>query len=223
MNKNLTELVYIMDESGSMYNLRDDTIGGYNQMIDEQKSAPGEARVTTVLFNHTHRRIVDNMDVREVPKIASKDYTPNSSTAMLDAIGDTVIEIGKKLADMPEHERPGKVIVTIITDGEENSSTEYTLKQIKDMIEEQRNKYSWMFVFIGANIDAMSVGSSIGIDRKLTKNYTASKVGTETLYKSLSNAMTNVRCCATTATTDDLSDIIDKELGNLETKVESFK
>lgn len=215
MNNNLTELVYIIDKSGSMYSLTSDTIGGYNQMIEEQKNSPGDANVTTVLFDEHHYKIVDGSDVKEVKPMTEKDYSPNGATAMLDAIGDTVISVGKRLANMPEPERPGKVIVTIITDGEENSSKEYTYQQIREMIEEQKNKYSWTFVFIGANIDAQAIGSSIGIDRKLSKNYTASKIGTETLYKTVSKTIANVRSCAT-ATYDDLVNMMDSDLNDIQ-------
>lgn len=193
MNNNLTELVYILDVSGSMGYLRKDTIGGYNTMIEEQKKEPGEAVVTTVLFNDRHKTIVDRMNIKDVPAITEKEYFPCGMTAMYDAIGTTIDKIGKKLSETPEEERPGKVMFTIVTDGEENSSHEYGRTRIKEMIKEQRDKYSWVFVFIGANIDAENTGESIGIDKLLSKLYTASSRGTESVYRSMSMATTELR------------------------------
>lgn len=213
MNNNLTELVYILDKSGSMYGLTSDTIGGYNAMIAEQKTKPGNAKVTTVLFNDKYTAIVENEDIQNVPEMTNKEYFPTGTTAMLDAVGNTIRAVGEKLNAMPESERPGSVIVTIVTDGMENASKEYTYQQIKDMIEEQRNKYSWVFVFIGANIDAESVGVSMGIDRRLSKQYTANSIGTETLYKSVSNATSAARgmsCRGVPCSLDSLSDILDE-------------
>ena len=188
MNNNLTELVYILDKSGSMYHLTADTIGGYNSMIAEQKKQPGDANVTTVLFDSKHMTIVENENIQNVKDMTSSDYVPGGGTAMLDAIGDTIISIGRKLAAMSEEERPGKVIVTIVTDGAENSSMDYSYRDIKKMIQEQRNKYSWIFIFIGANIDAGEIGGCMGIDPMLVKGYTANQVGTQSLYKSVSSA-----------------------------------
>lgn len=200
MRADLTELVYILDKSGSMRPLTDDTIGGYNTMIEEQKKQPGEARVTTVLFggnlenfSNEIKTVVDGKDINEVPELTTDDYVAFGNTPLYDAIGMTFTKIGKKLADTPESERPGKVIVTIVTDGIENTSREYNLAAIKKMIEEQRTKYNWVVMFIGANIDAETVGASMGISSKMSKTYTANSEGTKTLYASVSKGISGVR------------------------------
>ena len=169
MNKNLTELVYILDMSGSMRPLTSDTIGGYNTLLNQQKKLGEEnpamrANVTTVLFDDRYILLHDRTDIRDVPDITDREYVPLGMTAMLDAIGRTLVSVGQKLAAMPEEERPGLVSVTIITDGQENASTEYTWKQVQAMIKEQREKYSWVFSFIGANIDVAHVSDDLGID-----------------------------------------------------------
>ena len=189
MNNNLTEMVFILDMSGSMYSLTDDTIGGYNTLLNEQKAKEGEANVTTVLFNSTVEIIHDRTDIKTVNDLTTKEYRPNGNTAMLDAVGNTILNIGHKLAETPEDERPGNVVVTIITDGMENASQEFNWKQIQSMIKEQREKYNWLFVFIGANLDVIKVSENLGIDSRLAKSYTASKAGTGSVYKAMSKTL----------------------------------
>ena len=186
MNNNLTEMVFILDMSGSMYSLTDDTIGGYNTLLNEQKAKEGDANVTTVLFNSKSEVIHDRKNIKNVENLTNKEYVPMGNTAMLDAVGNTIQSIGQKLANMPEEERPGNVVVTIITDGMENASREFNWEQIQSMIKEQREKYSWIFTFIGANIDVMDISQRIGIDSRLAKSYTASKAGTGSVYKAMS-------------------------------------
>ena len=186
MNNNLTEMVFILDMSGSMYSLTDDTIGGYNTLLNEQKAKEGDANVTTVLFNSKSEVIHDRKNIKNVENLTSKEYVPMGNTAMLDAVGNTIQRIGQKLANMPEEERPGNVVVTIITDGMENDSREFNWEQIQSMIKEQREKYSWIFTFIGANIDVMDISQRMGIDSRLAKSYTASKAGTGSVYKAMS-------------------------------------
>lgn len=193
MNNNLTELIMILDMSGSMRNLTSDTIGGYNSLIDEQKKQPGEAKVTTILFDDRYIVLHDREDIQKVNPITDKEYMPRGMTAMLDAIGRTLVSVGEKLAQTPEEERPGKVLVTIITDGYENASKEYNWSAIKDMIKEQREKYSWVFSFIGADIDNISVSNSLGIDSRLSKKYTKNSVGTSSVYMSMSNVVSKIR------------------------------
>ncbi len=190
MNNNLTELVYILDMSGSMRPLTADTIGGYNSMLDQQKKLGEEnpalrANVTTVLFDDRYIMLHDRVDINTVPCITDREYSPRGCTAMLDAIGRTVVYIGEKLAAMPEDERPGLVSVTIITDGKENASREYTWDVVRSMIKEQKEKYSWVFTFIGANIDVNRTSSDLGIDQKMSRQFTASKRGTETVFSSI--------------------------------------
>lgn len=215
MNQNLTEMVLILDMSGSMSPLTSDTIGGYNTLINQQKNEPGDAKVTTVLFDNRYIMLHDHVDIKDVPEMTTKEYMPCGMTAMLDAIGLTINSVGQRLANTPEEERPEKVIFTIITDGYENASREFTYSKIKEMIEHQRNKYSWIFTFIGANIDTAEVGGNLGIDAKLSKTYTASKEGTESVFMATSKAMSytrgvggqSVNCCAFA---DSLSDILDE-------------
>ena len=193
MNNNLTEIIAILDMSGSMHELTSDTIGGYNSLIEEQKKQPGQANITTVLFDDRYFLLHDRENIQNVKPLTTKEYTPCGMTAMLDAIGKTLISVGKKLADTPEEERPGSVLVTIITDGYENASKEYSYDMIKKMIEEQRNKYNWIFTFIGADIDTMTVGQSIGIDASMSKTYTKSTAGTDSVYHTLSKSITFAR------------------------------
>lgn len=215
MNQNLTEMVLILDMSGSMSPLTSDTIGGYNTLINQQKNEPGRAKVTTVLFDNRYIMLHDNVDIQEVSEMTTKEYMPCGMTAMLDAIGRTINSVGQRLANMPEEERPAKVIFTIITDGYENASKEFTYPKIKEMIEHQRNKYNWIFTFIGANIDTAEVGNNLGIDAKLSKTYTASKEGTTSVFAATSKAVSfargispqSVTCCAFA---DSLSDILDE-------------
>lgn len=196
MNNNLTEMVFILDMSGSMVNLTSDTIGGYNSLINEQRKQPGEANITTVLFDHRYNLLHDRVSIKDVPELTTREYMPSGMTAMLDAVGMTITSIGQKLNNTPEEERPGSVVVTIITDGMENSSKEYTWKQVQSMIKEQREKYNWTFTFIGANIDTKKVSEDLGIDARLSKSYTASKMGTDSVYKTMSKVMSYNRDAA---------------------------
>lgn len=193
MRNDLTELVFILDMSGSMSPLRDDTIGGYNTLLDEQKKSDGDAVVTTILFDDRYIVLHDREPIRNVNLLTDKEYAPLGTTAMLDAVGKTINSVGQKLAAMEEKDRPGNVIVTIITDGMENASKEFSWNTVKNLITEQRDKYSWTFTFIGANIDNIKVSDDLGIDRKLSKKYTASKMGTQSVYSALSTAYSKQR------------------------------
>lgn len=192
MNNNLTELVVIMDRSGSMWPLANDTINGFNSLIEKQKAdTNGDVHVTVVLFNTSFNVLYDCVDIKEIPKMTSKDYFPSGGTALLDAVGNTITSVGKRLADTPEEERPANVMFVITTDGYENSSREYNQKQIADMIEHQKTKYSWTFMFLGANIDAESVGKSYNID--YAKTYTASSIGTKSVFRSVDSALGSMK------------------------------
>lgn len=210
MRKDLTELLMILDMSGSMHSLRDDTIGGYNSLIEEQKKEEGSAVVTTVLFNDGYTVVHDRVDINDVKPMTGAEYVPQGTTAMLDAVGKAITSVGQKLAAMPEEERPSKVMVTIITDGYENASREYTWDIIKSMIKEQREKYSWIFTFIGADIDTMSVSNSLGIDSRLSKSYTKSAAGSNSVYMSVSKAMKRVRASADSVSMDEVSADLDE-------------
>lgn len=193
MKKELTQMVFVLDMSGSMNRLTNETVSGYNQMVSDQKKEDGEAIITTVLFNHKSTIVHDTVNIREVKDMTTEEYRPGGMTAMLDAVGETINHVGKRLEAMPENERPEKVLFTIITDGFENCSREYDLATVKEMIEHQRTKYNWMFTFLGANIDNIAVSDSLGIDRMLSKKYTASKMGTEKVFNAASKSVSYAR------------------------------
>lgn len=191
MNKNLTEIIFIIDQSGSMQPLIDDTIGGFNGFIDEQKALDGRANLTTVLFSNTHHKIHDGIDLLEAARLDRSQYRPSGGTAMLDAIGDTINEVQDRIDNTQDDMRPGNVIVAITTDGQENSSVRYNKFQIQKMIEHQTKGHGWQFVFLGANMDAVSEAKSIGINYAAT--YTADTLGTKAVYSSVSAATKDVR------------------------------
>lgn len=220
MKDNLTEVVFVVDMSGSMGPYTSDTIGGYNKLIEDQKKGEGEAVVTTVFFNTGYSLIHDRANIKTVNPITEKEYRPNGCTAMLDAVGKTIDDIGKKLDSLAEDDKPSSVIFTIITDGLENASSDYSWKQVQNMIKEQREKYNWIFTFIGANIDVMDVSSNLGIDARLAKSYTASSRGTDSVYCAMSAAVSSTRknyakaknTEAREAVLDSLSEIMDESI-----------
>ena len=193
MKKGLTELVFILDKSGSMMSLTQDTIGGFNSMIEKQKNEAGEAKITTVLFNNNYHMLHNCVDINEVSSMTEIDYVAYGTTALFDAVGMTIDLVGERLARTPEEERPEKVIFVITTDGAENASREYTRTKVKEMIEHQQNKYSWTFMFLGANIDAEDTGRSFGIKEGYSKTYTASSIGTESLYSAVADTISYCR------------------------------
>ena len=163
MKKNLTELVFILDRSGSMYGLEQDTIGGFNSMLTKQKSLDGECRITTVLFDHQYTLFHDRIDIQAVSPMSEKDYFVGGSTALLDAIGTTIDKLIRVQRHTAESYRAQKVIFVIITDGEENSSRKYSYDQVKAKIEHEKEAYGWEFIFLGANMDAVKTASQFGI------------------------------------------------------------
>lgn len=203
MKKDLVELVFILDRSGSMSNLTQDTIGGFNSMIERQKNEPGEARVTTVLFDDQYEILHDHVDIKEIKPLTDKEYYARGMTALLDAIGRTVNSVGKRLADTPEDERPEKVIVVITTDGFENASREFKKDDVKSMIEHQQSKYSWMFMFLGANMDAVEEASSLGVNSKFARTYTNSSKGVGSVYTAMSYSVSAVRSAVSNDDSED--------------------
>ena len=191
--ENFTSINVIVDESGSMGGLVKDTVGGFNKFLADQKDVPGDAVFTLCLFATKHNRPFDFVKLADVPDLTSRTYRPGGSTALLDAIGTTINHVGAKLSAMPEEERPSKVIFLIITDGEENASREFTKAQVASMISHQREVYSWEFVFMGANIDAIAEGSSLGIASHNAINYSASSAGTAKLYGDVSRSLRTYR------------------------------
>lgn len=201
MKKNLTEMVFILDRSGSMHDLTNDTIGGFNSMIENQKKEEGEAFVTTVLFDDQYELLHDHVDIQQVEPITNKEYYARGCTALLDAIGKTINSIGNRLSGTPEDERPDKVIFIITTDGFENASREFNKSTIKEMIEHQQNKYSWTFIFLGANMDAVGEAASLGINASHSHTYTANTQGTTSVYTSLDATISCLRNVDYTTTT----------------------
>lgn len=191
MKKNWTELVNILDASGSMDGMQKDTIGGYNSMLEKQKKAEGGAYVSTVLFNSQSKVIHDRADIRNVQPLTMEDYTVGGMTALLDAVGDAIHHIGNVHKYAREEDRPEHTIFVITTDGIENASRRYTLEMVKEMIERQQKKYGWQFVFLGANIDAIKTAGSMGIHAQFAANYHNDARGVEQIFSSTSDMM----CC----------------------------
>ena len=193
MKENSTELVFILDRSGSMSGLETDTIGGFNSMLEKQKKESGEAFVTTVLFDDKYEVLHDRYDIKGVNLLTEKEYYVRGSTALLDAIGITINNIGKALSDTKEEDRPGKVLFVIITDGMENSSREFSYEKVKKMVEHQKSKYSWDFIFLGANIDAIKTANSFGISADMATNFVSDSAGTQLNYKIVSEVVSSFR------------------------------
>lgn len=193
MKNNITEIVFILDRSGSMAGLEDDTIGGFNAMIQKQKAEDGEAYVSTVLFDNHTEVIHDRVAIQKVQSMTRKDYYVRGCTALLDAVGKSIRHIGNVHKYAREEDRPGKTIFVITTDGMENASREYTYDRIRKMIEHEKEKYGWEFLFLGANIDAAREAARFGITEDHAANYHADREGTAVIYEAMSEAVCNVR------------------------------
>lgn len=194
MRENLTEMVFVLDRSGSMSGLAADTVGGFNELIEKQKKIEGDAYVTTVLFDHEYEVLHDHVALGEVAPLTDKEYFARGSTALLDAVGRTINAVGARLAATPEEERPEHVVFVITTDGMENASREYTAKQVREMVEHQQQKYSWQFVFLGANMDAVSEARNLGISAKYAADFTPSHSGVRKMYSmALDSVMSDKR------------------------------
>lgn len=193
MKKNLTEIVFILDRSGSMAGLEKDTIGGFNSMINRQKTAPGEAIISTILFDSETQVIHDRVNLKNIAPMTEKDYFVRGCTALLDAIGGAIHHIGNVHKYAREEDRPEKTLFIITTDGMENASRKYSSDRVKQMIERQKSKYGWEFLFLGANIDAVETAGHFGIQADRAVNYHSDKQGTALNYEVLSDAITSVR------------------------------
>ena len=194
MKKNLTELVFILDRSGSMHGLEKDTIGGFNAMIEKQKAAEGEALVSTVLFDDESTVVHDRVPLTEIAPMTEKDYYVGGCTALIDAIGGAIHHIGNvhkyaRPEDVPEH-----TLFVITTDGMENASHSYSSADVKRMIEQQKEKHGWEFLFLGANIDAVETAARFGIGRDCAVDYRCDARGTALNFEVLSDAIRDVRC-----------------------------
>jgi len=175
MKKDLCELIIIIDESGSMGNVKNDTIGGFNEFLKTHQEMPGEAKLTLVKFDNTYTIVNNGIDIQSVSKLTDRTYMPGGTTALLDAVGKTIDDVGRRLDITSEDEKPEKVMVMIITDGEENASKEYNLEQLKAKIKEQQDVWKWEFVFLGADQDAWNNASSMGMYNAV--NFTQANMG----------------------------------------------
>lgn len=191
--KKYTEIVFILDRSGSMAGLEADTIGGFNSLIKKQKKEDGEAVISTVLFDDRCEVLHDRMTLDKIPLMTEKDYYVRGCTALLDAIGGAIHHIGNVHKYAREEDRPQKTLFIITTDGMENSSHHYTYDKVRQMIERQKTKYGWEFLFLGANIDAVKTAGRFGIDKNYAANFHNDDVGTALNYEVLSEAICQVR------------------------------
>ncbi len=192
---NVTELVFILDRSGSMSPLRDDTIGGFNTMIEQQKETEGKVLVSTVMFSETSSVVHDRVNIADIKPLTRSDYSPMGCTALLDAVGDAVKHIGNIHKYARKEDIPQKTLFVITTDGMENASHKFSQKEVKRLIEKQKEAHGWEFLFIGANIDSVETAETMGIDARRAVNYTASAEGTRKLFRGVGKAVACARMC----------------------------
>ena len=193
MRKGLTEVVFILDRSGSMSGLESDTIGGFNSMIEKQKKEEGEAYISTVLFDDKTEVLYDRVPVAKVEPMNDNQYYVRGCTALLDAIGGAIHHIANVHRYAREEDRPEKTLFIITTDGMENSSHIYDYRKVKKMVEKEKNKYGWEFLFLGANIDAIEVAGRFGVSANRAINYVSDEEGTALNYQVLSDTVSAVR------------------------------
>ena len=195
----MTELVFILDRSGSMGGLEKDTIGGFNAMLKKQKKQEGEVLVSTVLFNSYSKVIHDRVPLEQVQPMTEEDYCVGGTTALLDAVGGAIKHIGMVHKYARPEDRPEKTMVIITTDGMENASRKYTYDKVRQMIEHEKEKYGWEFLFLGANIDAAQEAARFGISADRAADYHCDQKGTALNYEVISEAVTSVRACCSVA------------------------
>ena len=196
MKKNLTELVMILDRSGSMGGLESDTIGGYNSMLKKQREEDGEVLVSTVLFDDRSEVLYDRVPLEKMPQMTEKEYYVRGCTALLDAVGGAIHHIASVHKYAREEDRPEKTIFVITTDGLENASREYSYGRVKKMVEQQKEKYGWEFLFLGANIDAIETAGRFGISADRAANYNSDREGTALNYEVLAETVCKMRVAA---------------------------
>lgn len=193
----MTELVFILDRSGSMSGLEKDTIGGFNSMLEQQRKEPGDALVSTVLFDNIAEVIHDRVSIAQVPNLTEKDYFVRGCTALLDAVGGAIQHIGNIHKYARREDVPEKTLFIITTDGMENASRRYSYEKVRKMIARQKERYGWEFLFLGANIDAVAEAGRFGIDESMAANYHCDAAGTALNFSVLSEAITHTRTCST--------------------------
>ncbi len=193
MKKGLTEMVFILDRSGSMHGMETDTIGGFNSMIEQQKKVDGQAFVSTVLFSSTSQVIHDRIDLRQIRPLTENEYRTGGSTALIDAIGQAIHHIGNVHKYAREEDVPEHTVFVITTDGMENASHIYSSNEVKAMIRKEQEKYGWEFLFLGANIDAVETAANIGIRSDRAANFHNDSRGIRTNYESVGRALGNLR------------------------------
>lgn len=198
----MTELVFILDRSGSMSGLERDTIGGFNSMLEKQRKELGDAVISTVLFDNETEVIHDRAAIADVPNLTDKEYYVRGCTALLDAVGGAIHHIGNVHKYARKEDVPEKTLFIITTDGMENASHRYTYDKVRYMIERQKERYGWEFLFLGANIDAAAEARRFGIDESMAVNYHCDKIGTALNYEVISEAISSVRACAAPLTAD---------------------
>ena len=199
MKKGLTEIVFILDRSGSMGGLENDTIGGYNSMIEKQKNEEGEAIISTVLFDHESEILHDRVPLAKIEPITEKEYFVRGSTALLDAVGGAIHHIGNIHKYARDEDVPEKTLFIITTDGMENCSREYSYNKVKKMVERQKEKYHWEFIFLGANIDAVNVANQFGVDKSRAVRFECDGAGTALNYQVMSKMVSCARACKSSA------------------------
>lgn len=195
MKKNLTEIVFILDRSGSMSGMEQDTIGGFNSLIEKQKKEDGEALISTVLFDHAREVLHNRACLKHIKPMTEKEYYVRGSTALLDAVGYAIDHIIKVRKHTKKEFQPEKTMFVIMTDGYENASREFTYDEIRRKIERQKEHYHWQFMFVGANMDAISEASKYGIGADMAVEYLCDRKGTAVSYDAISEAVKSVRAC----------------------------
>lgn len=205
MKKGLTEIVFILDNSGSMQSIKDDAIGGYNAFIEDQRKAEGETNVTLILFDTQVTKVYEGAKIQDVPVLTPHDYVPQGMTAMNDAIGTAIDSLGARLSATNQAERPENVIFAIMTDGQENSSREYSGQQVKDKVTHQTEKYDWQFIFLGANIDSKSTARGLGINANFAGDFVAKGQGASTAMLHAKEMVMSYRSTGTMQSYDEVS------------------
>lgn len=193
MKKGLSFIAFVLDRSGSMGAMVTEAIGGFNSFVEDQQKEPGEALFTLAQFDHEYERVFDGIDLKDVPKLDVKRYVPRGTTALRDAVGRTILDVGKKLEAMSEDERPEHVIFVVLTDGMENASKDFSPEKLREMVDHQENVYSWKFLFLGANMDSFSEAHQMGMPQAAAMNFAPDADSLGVAYAASSRAVSSFR------------------------------